>query len=411
MNKIILPLLAVMLSCVLCACSMQPVENSYSEIVDNIGVSEEQVKAQLKEWTGDYESALNSVAAGYEAGSLEFEEALINALGQAGYTAVDTDNQIDMVNYNRALKFIGAAEKGEEDELQIICVNTGGDCISFCFTTLSGGRVNVRREYFKNDNGNLAMSSDEEFEAYTWKYTDEGYLFFEEYHMPGYDGAKSNTAIRVLPLNKALRELNRKYILPVGYGLNNLFCVEWNGEDFGEIDFYDLFDKFYPVVYKTPRSILESTSMYFLSGSAQHPVAPYAASDNLEEVKLYQIPSDEFEGVICRFLEIKSDELRKYTIYNSDGDFYEYRPRGLYDAEPPVCPFPEVIDCAENDDGTITLTVRAVYPYKNAAEALRHEVVIRRIQDGSFRFISNHILSKSYDGAAPWRVERIVGGE
>ena len=52
-------------------------------------------------------------------------------------------------------------------------------------------------------------------------------------------------AYRVLSLDETCRELNRKYILPIGYERNNMFLTDWSEEEFAELDFYDMFDLFY----------------------------------------------------------------------------------------------------------------------------------------------------------------------
>ena len=46
----------------------------------------------------------------------------------------------------------------------------------------------------------------DEYEAYEWKYTEKGYLFLEEYHPPGFDGAPGETGFRVQPLDKTCRD-------------------------------------------------------------------------------------------------------------------------------------------------------------------------------------------------------------
>lgn len=55
---------------------------------------------------------------------------------------------------------------------------------------------------------------------------------------------KEYAALRVEPLDEACREWNEKALLPVGYECNNLFLTDWDETDFGELDFYDLFDVF-----------------------------------------------------------------------------------------------------------------------------------------------------------------------
>ena len=61
-----------------------------------------------------------------------------------------------------------------------------------------------------------------------------------------YDGPPGYTAVRVKSLEEECRELNRRYILPIGYGANNMFLTDWKEENFGELDFYDLFQLLYP---------------------------------------------------------------------------------------------------------------------------------------------------------------------
>ncbi|MEG2957430.1 MAG: DUF6070 family protein, partial [Christensenellaceae bacterium] len=39
------------------------------------------------------------------------------------------------------------------------------------------------------------------------------------------------------------------YILPINYGLNNMFLLNWSEEDYSNLEFYDIFDKLYTEVY------------------------------------------------------------------------------------------------------------------------------------------------------------------
>ena len=160
--------------------------------------------------------------------------------------------------------------------------------------------------------------------------------------------------------------------MPVSYKWNNLFIVDWNEDDYGNLDFYDLFDLFYPKVY----------------GKA----VPYIADDNLGVGAIYHIPKEEFENTIMLYMAIDSNTLQKKSRFEVADQSYEYRPRGLYDSEPTSYPFPEVENYIMNGDGTITLTVNAVYPDHNTAKAFAHEVAIRPLENGSFLYVSNHVL-------------------
>ena len=55
-----------------------------------------------------------------------------------------------------------------------------------------------------------------------------------------------------------------------------MFIVDWSEEDFGDLNFYDMYDILYPKV------------------NGQY--APYVADDNLSVSAVYQIPKEEFES-------------------------------------------------------------------------------------------------------------------
>ena len=49
-----------------------------------------------------------------EKDTLAFQQQIIQAIGEQGYAAVDTDNQINMVNFGQVQDFCESAEQGEE---------------------------------------------------------------------------------------------------------------------------------------------------------------------------------------------------------------------------------------------------------------------------------------------------------
>lgn len=122
----------------------------------------------------------------------------------------------------------------------------------------------------------------------------------------------------------------------------------------------------------------------------------------------YQVPREEFEKVIQSCLNISSARLEAILKYDKSSQTYEYRPRGLYDSEPPSYPFPEVIGEKENEDGTVTLDVSAVYPDLNLSRAYTHQVVIRPLTDGGFQYVSNKITYLSGENIINWHVNRLT---
>lgn len=241
--------------------------------------------------------------------------------------------------------------------------------------------------------GKLENINSVAYMAQDWQYTQEGYLVFagdfysESYHALVASDATEHVAVRVEALSEKCRELNRYYLLPAGYGKNNLFLVDWDETDYGALDFYDLFDKFYPDIYR--RSV------------------PYAADDDLNAGTAYQIPADIFETVIGSYFRIEDNLLRQKTVYVPEGETYEYRPRGLNESDYGDIPYPEVVDYQENGDGTIRLTVNAVYPEDNTSRAFTHETVIRPLEDGGFQYVSNQVVYPEDQYDAWWHAERM----
>lgn len=315
-------------------------------------------------------------------GSLETKEHIVVRLGEHGYVAVDSENQVDMAGAEQAVKFCKAVEEKKSDKLTIIVIMELG-FQKFDLET-EGGNVNIVKGYYQYDkNGCLQNKSMVNYAANLWQYTEEGYIIFEgnyfsdENFVLTLSDAIEHTVLRVSPLDEKCRDLNRKFILPVGYSQNNIFLTDWNEEDLGELNFYDVFDKFYPILYGQP--------------------VPYIANENLGVETIYEIPEEIFENVIMTYFNVDKKLLRSKTIYRPEKASYEYRPRGFYEAEYSEIPYPEVVNYIENDDGTITLIINAVYPNENTSKSFSHKIVIRPLGENRFQYMSNQMLSDDYD--------------
>lgn len=181
---------------------------------------------------------------------LEMIRSLVTNLGKKGYTAVDKENQINMTEYEKVIEFCEKIETKQNGRLTIVEVARDESCIIRNMET-RGGNVNMIRSYYIYENGKWKQSSEDIYRAESWKYTEDGYLMFsgtldfEGSYDVTRDTIMEYTAYRVLPLDETCREWNRKYILPIGYELNNMFLTDWSEEDFGDLDFYDAFDLFY----------------------------------------------------------------------------------------------------------------------------------------------------------------------
>lgn len=310
--------------------------------------------------------------------SLETLRRIVARLGENGYVAVDSENQVDMAGAEQVIEFCKAVDEKKSAMLTIIVIKDFG-FRKFDLKT-EDGNVNIVRGYYQYDqDGCLQNRSTVSYPADIWQYTEEGYILFEgsyfsdENYVLTLSDTPEHTALRVLPLDEKCRELNRKYILPVGYEQNNIFLTDWNEEDIGELDFYDIFDNFYPILH----------------GQS----VPYVADESLAVGAVYQIPEEIFENVIMTHFNVNKEALRRETTYNPEKAAYEYRPRGFYEVEYPDIPYPEVVSYTENQDGTITLIVNAVYPNGNTSMAYSHKTVIRPLEEDCFQYVSNQMMN------------------
>ena len=324
---------------------------------------------------------------------LETVRIIVNQFGENGYPAVDSRNQINMTEPEKVVEFCEKVDAQEEAEITILEVSYLGGFVKYDLHT-KDGNVDVVRSYYKYENGDIQREVTGSYQAEYWNYTEEGYLMFsgvwfsEELYVLTLSGAEEHTALRVQPLDETYRELSRKYLRPIGFEQNNMFIVDWSEDDFGALNFYDMYDILYPKV------------------NGQY--VPYIADDNLAVSAVYRIPKEEFESVIMKYFNIDSETLQSKTVYYSEDSTYEYKPRGFEEVEYPEYPYSEVVDFTENSDGTITLTANVVFPYAGDSKVYAHEVVVRPLEDGGVQYVSNQIIPSENNYEETWHTPRLT---
>ena len=390
-------MIQILLSCTISGCSDTSteeiqVDDPFIEVQEATENSQENAEEIIEICVDLYKEAAeqNKIA------DLDMIRSIVNRLGENGYPAVDSRNQIDMTEAEQVEWFCEMVDTQEEAEITIIEVSYLGGFVKYDLET-KDGNVDVVRSYYKYENGNMKREVTGSYQAEYWNYTEDGYLMFsgvwfsEELYVLTLSGAEEHTALRVQPLDETYRELSRKYLLPIGFEQNNMFIVDWSEDDFGELNFYDMFDLLYPKVYGTN--------------------IPYVADDNLGVGAVYQIPKDDFERVILPYFDIDSETLQSKTIYNAEDKTYEYKPRGFEEVEYPEYPYSEVIGFTENGDGTLTLTANVVFPYVGDSKVYAHEVVVRPLENGGVQYVSNRIIPSEDNCEETWHTPRLTAKE
>ena len=374
-------LLLVGIAILLCSCSNKNAVADAERTVIDFNISDEnQFIADLD----DIYSSCQDMKCKTEEEKLNQTRTVIESMGSKGYIAVDVENQINMANAENAEMFLSEVAENRDAGCTILQVMYDKSFVRFDFKS-GGNNVMITRRFYAWENNCFVEKNEENYKAYTWKYTD-GYLFFERYRMGGYDGDSAYTALRVEPLDEKLRVLNRKYIKTIGYDSNNLFTTNWDESDMNKINYYDIYEALYKMKYGMS--------------------SPYS-----DEGVTYMIEGKLYEKVFQEYLPVSTDVLQHVNVYDVSRQMYQYRTRGMFDhSVTPLVPFPEVVDAEYNADGTITLIVNAVSEKDESGRLFTHKVAIKEKENDGFEYVSNDVLTMGKEGIY-WYRDRLSDKE
>ncbi len=374
-------LLLVGVAILLCSCSNKNAVTDAERTVIDFSISDEnQFIADLD----DIYSSCQDKKCKTEEEKLNQTRIVIESMGSKGYIAVDVENQINMANAENAEMFLSEVAENRDAGCTILQVMYDKSFVRFDFKS-GGNNVMITRRFYVWENNCFVEKNEENYKAYTWKYTD-GYLFFERYRMGGYDGDSAYTALRVEPLDEKLRVLNRKYIKTIGYDSNNLFTTNWDESDMNKINYYDIYEALYKMKYGMS--------------------SPYS-----DEGVTYMIEGKLYEKVFQEYLPVSTDVLQHVNVYDVSRQMYQYRTRGMFDhSVTPLVPFPEVVDAEYNADGTITLIVNAVSEKDESGRLFTHKVTIKEKENDGFEYVSNDVLTMGKEGIY-WYRDRLSDKE
>lgn len=380
-KKLYCMLLLVGVAILLCSCSNKNAVTDAERTVIDFSISDEnQFIADLD----DIYSSCQDKKCKTEEEKLNQTRIVIESMGSKGYIAVDVENQINMANAENAEMFLSEVAENRDAGCTILQVMYDKSFVRFDFKS-GGNNVMITRRFYVWENNCFVEKNEENYKAYTWKYTD-GYLFFERYRMGGYDGDSAYTALRVEPLDEKLRVLNRKYIKTVGYDSNNLFTTNWDESDMNKINYYDIYEALYKMKYGMS--------------------SPYS-----DEGVTYMIEGKLYEKVFQEYLPVSTDVLQHVNVYDVSRQMYQYRTRGMFDhSVTPLVPFPEVVDAEYNADGTITLIVNAVSEKDESGRLFTHKVTIKEKENDGFEYVSNDVLTMGKEGIY-WYRDRLSDKE
>ncbi len=228
-----------------------------------------------------------------------------------------------------------------------------------------------------NDDMELQIRQLEKFIVHDWEYTDKGWLIWEK-ALSRNQEMDMHSFFRILSLDEKCRELGNKYILPVSYFCNNLFLTDWDVGSMDQIEFNDLYEFLYEIKYREKLD---------------------------EEASLNGIAKEQFEDVIQTFFEIPSETLEVYARYEAEDQVYPWEPIRARNRVPQFQPFPEVIKCVENADGTWTLYVEGITIVDGDDCTFKHTVTMKE-KNGSWVYLGNDVDEEGSDNIPAYRPRR-----
>ncbi len=211
----------------------------------------------------------------------------------------------------------------------------------------------------------------------------EGDIFYYRCYPQGDPHYIDYNPLRLTPPNREYYDLTRKYILPVGYQVVNLFLCNWQEGDWGDVSLNDTFEYLYA---------LENGEEF-----------PWQTLTPQQDTGWYAIDGELFERVVLPYFSLTRQELRKLCRYEEITNSYPWRPveGDTAIALDPSFRQPEVVEATKHPDGTLTLTVQVASPDVKTRNLFTHEVTVRPMADGGFQYVSNRVTYISDHGLPP----------
>ena len=311
-------------------------------------------------------------------------DAIEDRLAEMGFAVLDTDAVYPacLRNSEGLYTFWGSVSAGEDAACSVIRVSEDGGFQHMFFFREKGEDLYFASDIGWDENREPYARECSVLPIYEMELVDWGIFYYRLYpandpHYVDYN------QIRLTPVNTEGYDLNRKYILPVGYQMVNIFLQDWTEGDWKNLSFNDLFEYFY---------LLEQGEIVDLN-QFSYRFDPTRA----------MIPAELFEAAICPYFHISLEDFRKLCQYEDETSTYPWRPifgDDITTWKYPMCE-PEVTAWAENADGTLTMTVQVYSPELKTDRLFIHELTVRPLEEGRFQYVSNKVTYVSDQGLPP----------
>lgn len=292
-------------------------------------------------------------------------------LAGLGYTVMNTDSVYPAYAENsEALEsFMASVYAGVEARQSIVNV-TQWKSVGYSLFEYRGGEAwHICAAVNWDGDGEFSISEPYREAVREWGMVDGEFFYYRIYPFDAHWDAC--VPVRLHPANEELYGLGEKYIRPVGYQSVNLFLTDWSTEDWGGLNFNDVFEY-----------------LYFMRFGERVDVGSFEYS---EDMKCCLVPAEVFEGPLLPYFEISAQELRSRAMYIAGSDSYPWQPVISTNLMYFPTVMTEVRDCRENADGSITLTADVLCFDEKCFPLYTHELTVMEGGDGEFIYLANEL--------------------
>ena len=284
----------------------------------------------------------------------------VDILGSSGLICFSDDT--NMYNYQLFQSFYrNYTDGGERDYICVYRVNRDASVTEMTFA-YDDSRIQMIFNTAKFENHDWKFIATGIRDLKDMKLTQKGYFIYTYSNIIAHGGLKEY--FRVSPLTDECRELTRKYVYGLSYVNYNMLVIDWDESNASDILVPCMFDDIYRLY----------------------------TGENLKPDGGW-IDADKYESVMLSMFPVTVTELRDNCDYNLEKNSYRYQV--ILGKQYP--PFGEVVDYIYNDDGTVSLIVDAVWADKGSDIAFRNTLTVKPEEDGTFKYMSNHIEKMECD--------------
>lgn len=301
-------------------------------------------------------------------------DGVLAALGAAGYVAVDEQGKRGFVNGDKLRAFAASMAEGKLAGMGYVRVCADGGVVYTAFYHADTWRCkSVRVSDADGDTeGKVTFSSD--YALSDFRISDKGYLIYtcdipDNTAPSKHDGyIVPTTMLRLERRDEAVAAYD-KYVVPIGYNANRLFTRSWTARDLTGVSLNDAFLSLWRAEH--------GAYLYYFDN-------PYPA---LEGTSYSLVPKAEFESLVSKYIAADDSALLAAAIYNAEHSAYPIDVTAAHKDD--SVPIPEVTAVQENPDGTIILTVEALYVERATDCAFTHRVTLTPRPDNTYALSAN----------------------